>query len=332
MAAPGSYSFAQILNWRSQQSKSETPYLWSTGSTYTLYNPRTGAVMHTFTGATTGTVVSTPINPTEIGQTDGGPEGGGGVLVYMVGYISNQSAAPDAILYPVYSTTQKYPIDVTYRGIWVARWNSTKAIDELTPSLCRQHVKLNKPSAIPAGSSAWSLGLEWNKTFTDVPLGFGGYHGQITMTDQGPVQPYPGGGISDVDPTGIVLLSNGGNYTSEHNVVTWMGIDAETGDRLWMKNYTAVPGSYYSNCGNLGNGMFTMFFRENFTLMAYDDQQGTLDGRNLLNGNDFVQFGGGSGTYAYGNLYIASYDGYVTCIDVKHRSNRSGRYSLLQAG
>ncbi len=69
-------------------------------------------------------------------------------------------------------------------------------------------------------------------------LGYGGYHGQITMTDQGPVQPYPGGGIQAVDPTGIILLSNGGNYTSDKNVASWMGIDAETGQRLWMKSYT----------------------------------------------------------------------------------------------
>ncbi len=50
--------------------------------------------------------------------------------------------------------------------------------------------------------------------------------------------------------------------------------------------------------------------------MAYDANTGNLKWTVPIEGNDFIQMGGASGIYAYGNIYVASYDGYITCVDV----------------
>jgi len=85
-SAPGSITCAQILNWRSQQTKITRLYLWSIGSTYNMYDGNTGALLETWKGAQSGTVVLEPPTPSVVGQDIGGAAGGGALLVYTSGY------------------------------------------------------------------------------------------------------------------------------------------------------------------------------------------------------------------------------------------------------
>jgi len=130
---PGSFNYAQILNWRTQQQRLCLPYLWSIAAgTYKMYDavngqllaqwfnePAGATVFGTGVNATIGAKVKLPDavsvlsgtvlneNPTTniVGETLTGGEGGGSLLVYITGTSSVTNSS------------------------WIACWNSTLAIN-----------------------------------------------------------------------------------------------------------------------------------------------------------------------------------------------------------
>jgi len=332
--APISVTMGQILNWRSQQTKQESPYLWSFGSTYRMYDAKSGDLILTFPGAPSAPYpwikqdsrqLNAPVNPTSVGGGGlgilteyAGSSGGGTLITYTIGYDVTYEAAPDAQAFPVYSETLLFPQVPTYRGFWITKWNSSKCIAENWRSY-----ETNSSGSVVwmrggkklGNNVPWSAGIEWNRTYPLIP-GIVGYYGTVQMSEQGPVTPwFPTGGMKGVSGN-VIIASNGGNYSAPTNIATWAGFDTTTGDQLWVKEVEIPAGSYYGNPTNLGNGIFTYFNRERMTLTGYYE----MTGEELFSvspcKNDFAMFGDFSGTYAYGNLYATTYDGYIHCLDV----------------
>jgi hypothetical protein len=178
--APGSITTGEILNWRSQQSKIEIPYLWyiSTG-TWKLYSATDGALLANWFNEPAGTVITIAGNgPSTFGVTTstGGIVSQAPITVgtsaattstatgqeviqqaypTVIGQDIGGAGGGGAMLYYVYGHTTGQSTG------WLACWNSTLCLNAYN----------NNPVVISLGAvtavNDWEFGIMWNLT---IPL------------------------------------------------------------------------------------------------------------------------------------------------------------------
>jgi len=308
-SAPGSITCGQILDWRSQQQKIDTPYLWSIGSTYKLYSASTGALLDQWTGAQSGTIVIEPPNPTVIGQDIGGAGGGGALLVYMTG------------VNPIYNAANK-----TYSNpstMWVACWNSTLALNSYSgttgwaglPLPATNPVSWSLPPA--TATLNWNLGLMWNTTFpfVDSDIGEGGIGTYIAATGRTHAL-----SIFGADQN-YVLLKNTQLYNNVTNTnsITMLAFNAQTGAPVYT---VQIPWTLYST--GSGGSAVAFSLQNGGIIIGLDKASESIIGFSEATGaqlwtsqpfqNDFTMQNMGAGVSAGGVLYNPGYDGYVHAI------------------
>jgi len=324
-SAPGSITCGQVLDWRSQQSKLDTPYLWSiSGNAYRLYSASTGALLDWWTAYTTPTgtagalqissiIYEQPPNPTVIGEDIGGAGGGGALLVYLTGMQE---------IYNANNGTYSDPATM-----WLACWNATQAINAYTGTAVWTGLPI--PSSNPVVWSLppvtatlnWNLGLMWNVTFPyfDSDVGEGGVGTYIPTTDRshGPV-------FIGTDGNYVLVKNNElFNNATGQNTVTVMCFNALTGALVW-NNAIDWPAYTTGSADGTGIGFGITsggyLFGEEIaseTIVCYNEATGALLWTDQPFQNDFaMQSRPAAGVAAYGNLYYAGYDGYMHCIDI----------------
>jgi hypothetical protein len=324
-SAYGSITCGQVLCWRSQQSKLLYPYLWQLStSAYRIYSVQTGEKLAEWTTAGggpiyTGQVILEKANPTPIGQTIGGAEGGGALLVYFYGRNSGQPTG------------------------WLCCWNSTKAIGSYRlvnytdPRGTGYSYYGQNPQTWGLPSSSqwplnWSKGIQFNLTIplSSVPSG----EGESTLQNWA---------FQTCDGEYAILQTSRTNprWTGENfrtfasvrldNVpLTLAGYEVvpQQGTFAWIKNITTPPydqtwsGGWTGSSGYLAeyalrNGGH-IIAEVNPTESVYDISASTGDilWQVYPFKNDFVMQQFGYSTAAYGMVYLPAYDGYLHALNL----------------
>jgi hypothetical protein len=266
----------------------------------------------------TGAIVNEPPNPTVVGQNIGGAEGGGALLVYVLG---STPGAPTG---------------------WLACWNSTLAINSWNnnpqvwnlaggaagfggsfPSVAEQEVT----------PLDWEMGIMWNITIPNPTyMGQGmpaywsilGADGDYVILSSGP----PMAPASNPADTGTESFLLAGIYVKDLPMTTTFdyGIDiggdtqhTTAGTFAWEKNITmpAYDQTWGPGYAGLQNGGIIVFYDgSTLSVTAYSEHTGAL----LWSANPFnnyfaTQPVSGIQCAAYGMLYEAGYDGYMHAIN-----------------
>jgi len=302
--APGSITNGQILNWRSQQSKSEIPYLWSIGGgSYKLYSAYTGALLDQWSNqviagvsasASAGTVVLQEPSPAVIGEDIGGAGGGGALLVFSSGYNDGQST------------------------MWLSCWNSTQALNAYsgTANWAGQPLPSTNPvvwSLPPVTANLnWNLGLMWNVSIPFIASDI--QEGGISTYVNGRQVPLT---ILGADQNYVVLKNTEQtNNATGACYMTMLCFNAQTGALVWEENVNLPP--YDTTFGQWGlesNGLIIQADKELDTIFAYSESTGALLWSVDPYNNDFSYQSISIGVEAFGMSFFPGYDGYMHAIN-----------------
>jgi hypothetical protein len=182
-------------------------------------------------------------------------------------------------------------------GNWLAMWNSSKVEGMLGGTYgnvawqWRPHTgqKLD-----------WRTGLQWNATISAYTQPFSETIFKVSE--------------------GVILASTLSTYGATPQ--TWVldiAYDANTGREMWVQNRTlAGPTVLYSSLWTgppAGDGIFTHFDKNTLTMYAYDMKTGNQIWSSDAFKSDSLAYYNNVFTMGYGNIYVASYGGYIYCLD-----------------
>jgi hypothetical protein len=261
-----------------------------------------------------GTFVNEEPHPTVVGQNIGGAEGGGALLVYIIG---STPGSPTA---------------------WLACWNSTLAINSYNNNpqmwnldpLSPEFPSMEQQQITPLD---WNFGIMWNLTFPNPT-----YMSWNFMMGSMPAL----WSILGADGDYVILTSSASNpaYTGTESFLmagvdvanqpmttTYtldMGGDTQVptaGTFAWETNitvpaYDLTPGGGPS-VGLQNGGIIVLADSTTQSVTAYSEYTGDLLWSCNPWNNDFsMQSVGNVGPVAYGLLYNAGYDGYMHAINI----------------
>jgi len=313
-SAPGSITCGQILDWRSQQQKTDTPYLWSIGSSYKIYSASSGALLCQWNGATPGTVVLEEPHTTVIGEDIGGAGGGGALLTFMTG------------MQEIYNATTKQWQDPA--TMWVACWNSTAAViaysgttvwaGQPIPSINPVTYSL-PPQPSTLSTLNWNLGIQWNTSFpfVDSDIGEGGVGTYIASTDRSHALAVVG-----ADQNYVILRNTQFyNNATDTNTISLLCFNSLTGALVYNKAepwpaYTTGSGGSGPGFALVNGGYIIGEDKSSESLVCYSEATGNVLWNVQPFQNDFVMQNMAGGVAAYGNLYNPGYDGYMHAINL----------------
>jgi hypothetical protein len=265
----------------------------------------------------TGWIVNEQPNPTVIGENIGGAEGGGALLVYVLGSTPGATTA------------------------WLACWNSTLAINSYNNN--PQVWNLGGMGSFPSVAEQevtpldWEMGIMWNITIpnpTYMGKGFGGEmpaywsilggDGDYVILTTGP----PNSPATNPADSGTESFLLAGVYVKDLPMTTTFDGGVDIGgdtqhttagtfaweDNISMPAYDQTWGPGYAGLQN--GGLIVFYDGTTLSITAYSEHTGALLWSCNPFTNDFAsQPVSGTECAAYGMLYEAGYDGYMHAIN-----------------
>jgi len=193
----------------------------------------------------------------------------------------------------------------------IALWNSTRAIEygkPTGPGTGNTGINYWRPSYGVASDAR--AGIMWNNT--------------IPAVEGNP-------SIIKVDLVDGVILTRGqisANATYPDGVDVTAGYSTVDGHQMWVKFRTgddAVLGSQNTFGINIGPGAYVIQRQENMVFICFNIKTGekmwTSTPRTNPWGSYYTTIGDTSVLFAYGNVYVTSYDGTVQCYEVATGKN-----------
>ena len=274
--------YGQILNYYSPNQEGGIPYLWET---YTLNTAQT--FTDTMLNGTT-TSFTAPVNSNVWEMLD----------AFTGNWICNIANVPTGTV--TYGPNGEMLIYTLNPNGWFSLWNSTKALDYPNNNL----------GHLSTGEAFYWM---WRPPLGRTVNGINGYMWNATQP-----APVPGEVINCLSDQ--VIIATTGSNSVAMNWQTEIGLNAQTGQQMWIVNRTLPAGiTNYCLMGEISNGIYPEFHENSMQWYGYS----IYTGQQVWGPSQPYPNAWGSEpssppkyeTDAYGNIYAMSVDG-IHCLNI----------------